>query len=201
MPQLYGRSRLVRLAVRIADEFELHSPGTEEVDPSLPFGRSAACRRFTENCEAIREQVRDGRIYVIDVERNVMATDVAVARLLAVLVWCLKFKDLKVGAKVAAVKPEFFEDASSVNVEVFTEPVILANPRTELVDELASDDVHKKVVSLLNRRNGKADMFGASKAGDTHRCGCGFIIHVSIIPRIGHERKVNPEFSLANGYI
>lgn len=201
MPQLYGRSRLVRLAVRIADEFELHSPRAEKVGPSLPFGGGSARRRLTENSEAIREQVRDGRIYVIDVERNVMATDVAVARLLAVLVWCLEFKDFKVGAKVAAVKPEFLEDASRVNVEVFAEPVILANPRTELVDELASDDVHKKVVSLLDRPNGKADVFGASKAGDTHRCGCGFITHVSIIPRIGREGKVNHEFSLANGYI
>lgn len=125
-----------------------------------------------------------------------MATDIAVAWWFAVLAGRLKFKDFKIGAKVATIKPQFFQNAPGVDIEVFAKPVILANPRSELVNELASDDVHKKVVSLVNRGSCETDVFGAAKAWNTHRCGCVFFTHVSIVSGIIDESKVFVNFFL-----
>ena len=69
-----------RLAVRVGHELELHAPRGEEVDPALALAGPAAGGGFAEDREAQGVQVRDGGVEILDVERDVVPADVAVAR-------------------------------------------------------------------------------------------------------------------------
>src|SRR3712207_3210037 len=88
-PSLLGRScgmpedditdPLVGLAVGKGDKLQLHPPRGEEVDPALPPTGVPAGRRLAENTDPPGSQVLDRSVEVVDVERQVVATDVAVS--------------------------------------------------------------------------------------------------------------------------
>jgi hypothetical protein len=118
-----------------------------------------------------------------------MTANVAVARWFEVLARGFELKHLKVGAELAAVEAVLLEHAAWIDVEVFVKPVVIANPGAEFVDELAPDDVDKELVSLLNGRHGKAEVFCPTKAGDSRCRHYFFITHVSIIEQKTSKRK------------
>src|SRR5258706_16158662 len=83
MPEPDGGLLLVRLAPRDAAQLKLHAPRAEEVLPALP-GRGVPARdRPGEQPHALLAQVGDGLVHVVDVEGDVVAAEVAVARLRA----------------------------------------------------------------------------------------------------------------------
>ena len=53
-----------------------------------------------------------------------------------------------------------------VDVEVLGEPVIVAHPGAEFIDELASDHVDEEVVRLVHVGHGEADVLCSAKSGD-----------------------------------
>ena len=102
MPELDRGVLLVGLPRREAHQLELHAPRAEEVLPALP-GRGVAARdRAGEQPHALRAQVGDGRIHVVDVEGDVVAAQVAVARLRALARPGLVLEDLEVEAEAGS---------------------------------------------------------------------------------------------------
>ena len=65
---------------RVRHQLELHPPGGEEVDPALALARPGARGRLAEHLDPVPAQVVDRSVEVVDVERDVVAADVAVAR-------------------------------------------------------------------------------------------------------------------------
>ena len=68
------------LPLGIADQLELHPPGREEVDPALALVGALLAVGSPSTRDALLAQVGDRRVEVVDVERDVVAADVAVAR-------------------------------------------------------------------------------------------------------------------------
>ena len=104
-------------------------------------------------------EVLDGGIQIIDIEGNVMPSHVAVARLVEILMGGLKLEYLEIWTKGAPIEAKFLECAPRVDVQVFCEPVIVPNPRSERVNEFATDDIDKEGVSLRNGGDGESDVF------------------------------------------
>src|SRR5690554_122772 len=160
---------LVDLAVGEAHELEQHAPRAEEVDPSLPLAVTRACRRLAEDTHPVPPQVLDRRVKVLEVEREVVATDVAVARLGGLSVGGLPLEDLEVGSVLAAVEAQLTHDRARVHVEALGHPVgVLVHEGTERVDVLAPDDVDEEAVRLLDVGDGEADVLGAEQSGERH---------------------------------
>src|SRR3954452_5082660 len=103
--QARSRERLrvaeVRLAVRVADQLELHPPRGEEVDPALALVGAGTGRGLTEHLHTLLAHVRDRGVQVVDVEGDVVAADVAVPRRHRVLVGRLVVEDLEDGLTAA----------------------------------------------------------------------------------------------------
>jgi hypothetical protein len=66
-------------ALWVGDQLELAAPRHEKVHPALSGVRSDARRRSAEQGKASLPQEFDGGIEVFHVQRDVVATDVAVA--------------------------------------------------------------------------------------------------------------------------
>src|SRR5690554_6257504 len=170
VPQRRGRRRvaLVRLAVGEAHELELHAPRGEEVHPSLPLAVTRAGRRFAEDTHPVAAQVLDGQIEVLDVEREVVATDVAVAGLRRLAFGGLPLEDLEVGAGLAAVEAQLAHDSARVHVQVLGHPVVVLDEGAERVDVLATEHVDEERVRFVEVGDGEADVLGADQAGERH---------------------------------
>ena len=87
----------------IGDRLHLQAPGRLEIDDRLTGGGTLGDRNRTEHGpDAFRAQILVRRLDVVDVERDVIAADVAVLRLDDLLVRRLVAEQLDVRAKAAA---------------------------------------------------------------------------------------------------
>src|SRR5690348_11599403 len=99
MPEPDGRVLLVRLATGVADQLELHAPRAQEVLPALA-GRGVTARmRAGHQPHALVAQVGDGLVHVVDVEGDMMAAQIAVARHRTLAGRRLVLEDLEVEAE------------------------------------------------------------------------------------------------------
>jgi hypothetical protein len=115
MPEPDGGVLLVGLPGRIAHELELHAPRAEKILPALSGRRVAAGDRAGHQPHAVGPQVADRRVHVVDVKGDVMAADVAVARLRALVRERLVLEDLEVEAEAAPVEPDLPHDRARVD--------------------------------------------------------------------------------------
>jgi hypothetical protein len=65
---------------RIADQFELHAPGRQEIDQVRPFGGPLHRSRVTLHRDPMRFQVSDRSADVLDVEGQAMSARIAAPR-------------------------------------------------------------------------------------------------------------------------
>src|SRR5690606_37235334 len=99
MPQVLGCRALVSLALRKADELALHSPRCKEVHPGLTCAwTGVTLPRLAENAGPVLAQGRQRRAEVVDIEREMMAADVAVLGRLATLIRGAVYENLEVRA-------------------------------------------------------------------------------------------------------
>src|ERR1039458_3385639 len=181
MPQLDGGVLLVGLPLREAHELELHAPRAEEVLPALP-GRGVAARDGAgQQPHALRAQVADGLIHVVDVEGDVVAAQVAVARLRALVRQGLVLEDLEVEAEAAAVEADLPHGRAGVDVEVLEHPVVVAAHLGQRVDVVAAQHAGEEGMGLLHIGDGDADVDAASQSGNAWGHGSSSTEYVSNI--------------------
>src|SRR4030088_329580 len=66
-------SSVERLAAGVGHQLKLHTPRGKEIDPSLTLTRALACGGLAEDFNPTFTQMGDGRIEIVDVERDVGA--------------------------------------------------------------------------------------------------------------------------------
>ncbi len=126
---------------------------------------------FAEDAHVVAAQVLECGIEIIDVEREVVAANVAVAWLGALAIRWLPPEDFKVGSVATAKESQLTHDAARVHVEVLTHPVVVRPLEgAEGVDTLAPDDVNEEAFGFVEVRNGETNVFGAAKPGQRHGC-------------------------------
>src|SRR5258705_6365425 len=123
VPQQHLGVLLVRFAVREAHQLELHAPGAEKVHPSLAGAGIATGRRFAQYPNTLGAKVIDGSVEILDVKRQVMAADIAVARNGRLGVGRLVLEHLEIGARAAPVEAQLAHHGARVDVEMLAHPV------------------------------------------------------------------------------
>ncbi len=118
--------------------------------------------RFTEQANALRLQIRDGGVHIIDVEGEMVTSDVAVLGRLHPLSGCFILKDLEVRTVFAAEEAQLAHDGARVDVQMCRHPVAVGQELTDLENIVAADHVDKESGGLLEVGHGKADMLGSA---------------------------------------
>ena len=95
-----------------------------------------------------------------------VAAEVAVARLRALVRPGLVLEDLEVEAEAAAVEPDLPHDRARVDVEVVEHPVVVVAHLGQRVDVVAAQHVGEEGVGLLHIGDGDADVVAAAQSGD-----------------------------------
>ncbi len=162
MPELDSTRCLVELAVGKAHEFELHAPRCAEIDPRLPKTVTGALRRFAHDFDIVRPEMLESRIEVVNIEGDMVPTNVTVARIGALTVGRLVLKHLKVRAKPTPIEAEFTHDRARVHSEVGLHPLILVFEGSERVDPFATDSVHEEAFGLINIGHSYANVLDSS---------------------------------------
>ena len=112
-------------------------------------------------------QELDRGVEVVDVERDVVATDVAVARLVGVLVRRGVLEHLEDRLPAAAEEVQLLHHRAGVHVEVLVHPVaVVVAERPERVHVLAAQHVDQEGPRLLEVGDGEADVVDAGQAGE-----------------------------------
>jgi len=161
VPQHHVRLLLVRLAARVADQLELHAPRGEEVDPPLALRGVAAGYRPGQDPHALVLEVVDGGVHVIDVEREVVAAQVAVARHRPLVPGRLVLEDLQVEAEGAAVEADLADGRAGIDVQVRGHPVVVVPHPRQRVHVVAAQHVHEELVRLRHVRHGDPHVIAA----------------------------------------
>ncbi len=177
MPPPYRRDAvppraIERLAAGIGHQLELHAPGRAEVDPALALARAAARGGFGHHVDVVFPQVRKRGVQVVDVQRDVMPADVAVARRDARLLGCRVLEHLEDRLSAAAVEMQPLHDRAGVDAEMVGHPIGVVVPvRAERVEVLASDHVDEEPVGLAEVGDGDADVVDAAQSRQpVHHC-------------------------------
>nr|WP_236700391.1 hypothetical protein [Allosalinactinospora lopnorensis] len=127
-------------------------------------------------------QVSDRRIDVFDVERQVVAADIAVAGRLRVPLGRVVLEDLEVRAVGASEEAEFAHHRARVHVEAVGHPRVIGVERAERVHEVASDHVDEEPRRLFEVGDSEAHVLDpgqsrqttgspAAHRANTSRCG------------------------------
>jgi hypothetical protein len=111
-------------------------------------------------------QVGDRRVHVVGVQRDVVASDVAVARLRALVLVRFVLEHLEVQPEPAPVEPDLAHHAARVHVEVRAHPVVVVPHLRQRVHVIAAQHVDEEVVRLRHVRDRDADVVAAAQAGD-----------------------------------
>lgn len=165
MPKSSAGFPLVALAARKADEFQLHAPGRKEVHPDLsPVGTGGPDCWFAKHPDTLGLKVGDGGIDVVDIERQVMPTNVTVFRLSRVLIRRCVLEDLEIGSRTTAQEAQSLHDGAWMNIEVGIHPIVACLKRTKFVERFAANHIDKEIDSLIEVGNGEADVIGAKQA-------------------------------------
>src|SRR5262249_53557449 len=101
-----------------------------------------------------------------------MTADVAVARLLPVLVGRFVFEYLEIRSMAAAQEGELPHHGARMDAEMLRHPLVLGLKRAEVVEFLAADDVDEEVDRLGQVGHGEADMVGAAQPGHARLAHC-----------------------------
>ena len=125
MPEKTRRVALVCFPFWKAYELELQAPWTPEIDPTLPARGLFARGRLAHHFNAVFSQVQYRGVEVIDVERNVVSADVAVAWLGTLAVNRLVEEDLKVCAVPEAVEANLTDFGPRMHTEVRVHPIVV----------------------------------------------------------------------------
>ena len=96
-----------------------------------------------------------------------MAAYIAVLRLNQVLIGSLVLKYLEIRPVLAAKEPQPAHDCARVNVEMLLHPIIGRLKGSKFKHILAANYIHEKICRLRQVRNGEADVFSSSEAGNT----------------------------------
>lgn len=167
MPELDRTRCLVKLSVGEAHEFELHAPRCTEIDPRLAKTVTGALRRFAHDFDIVRSEMFESRIEVVNIEGDMVPTNVTVARKRALTVDRFVLKHLKVRTKPTPIEAEFAHDRARVHSKVGHHPLIIAFEGSERVDPFATDNVHEEALGLINIRHSYADVLDSSEPGQT----------------------------------
>src|SRR5262249_59483516 len=100
-----------------------------------------------------------------DVQRDVVAAEVAVAGRRALVLMRLVLEHLEVEAEAAAVEADLVDNPSRVDVEVIEHPVVVVPHLGQRVDVVEAEHVHEESVRLLHVRDGDADVVAAAQSG------------------------------------
>jgi hypothetical protein len=126
---------------------------------------TAARRRVAEDGHAVRAEVGDGGVQVVDVERDVMSPDVAVAGNRPALVGRGVVEDLEDRLVAEAEEPVLRHRRPRVHVEVLRHPVaVVVTERAERVEVLAAEDVDEEALGLVEVRHGEAHVVEAAQS-------------------------------------
>ena len=89
--------------------------------------------------------MRDGFVHILDIKRNVVAADVAVARRLSTLIHILELEELDIRAILAAKHFDLWDHGSRVDIELSRHkvPIVIA----EWADREDFDTSDKSMVS------------------------------------------------------
>ena len=122
---------LIGFAVRVADQFKLHGPGGEEIDPGLArtWAVGHGCR-VAEDLNALVLQIADGTFHIRGVERDVMPADIRVARQFRILIGRRIFEDFEIGAIAAAHQPHRRNLGLGIDVQMVCHPGCCHHLRT-----------------------------------------------------------------------
>ena len=183
MPEFGVVVGFVGLAVGEADQFQLHAPGAEEVDPGLAFAGILGERRLAQDADIVLSEIIEGGVHVVHVESQVVAADVGVLRLGGVLVGGLVFENLEVGAVGAAQEFQAAHDGTGVDVEVLLHPIAFrVLEGAQVIERLAAQHVDEKINRLVQVGHGETDVVGAAQAGQT------FITYRHFTPQLINHR-------------
>lgn len=164
MPETSVGVLFVVLAMRKTDKFQLHTPRGKKIDPSLTTTRPGGSnRRLSQNLHTFRLQVRNSLVNVFNVKRQMVSTDIAVARRRHILVGRFVFEYLEVRTEPTAKKAEPFHDGARMNIEMGLHPVVVGLEGSKFVEGFTSDHIHKKIRRLFEIRNGKSDVVSTPK--------------------------------------
>ena len=103
-----------------------------------------------------------------DVERQVMAADIAVARDGRLTVGGLVLEHLEIGSRAAPVEAQLAHDGARVDVEMLAHPVVVVLVRPERVDVRATQHPDEEVVGFLQVGHGEPDVIGADQSRQRH---------------------------------
>ena len=127
--------------------------------------RSAARGRLTQYPDAVLAQVRHGSVQVLDVQRDVVAADIAVAGWLEPPFRGGVVEDLEDRLAAAAEEPVLRDCGARVHVQVFAHPVVIGvRERPERVQVLAAQDVDQEAARLVQIGHGEAQMIDAAQS-------------------------------------
>ena len=133
--------------------------------PALALGGSSARVRRAHDLDVVCAQVSDSRLHVVDVDREVVASDVAVARLGRLAIGRVVEKGLDVAAISQPVETDLFDHGARVHPEGHSHPVVVGALGSERVDVLGAENVDEEAFGLVEVGHGDADVVDASHAG------------------------------------
>ena len=162
MPQPCGCSGFIRFPLREADELELHTPRAFKIDPGLALAVASTLGGLAHNLDLLALEVSERRVEIIHIEGQVMSTDIGILRLWRLTISGLVLKDFEVRSELAAEEPQLAHNGTRVDAQVFGHPIVLADKGPKAVDQLAADDIDEEPLCLIEVRDGKADVLGAS---------------------------------------
>lgn len=132
-------------------------------------------------------QVCHGGVEVGDVEGEMVAADVAVARRSRLLSGGLVLEDLEVRTACAPEEAQLAHHGTRVDAEVVAHPGAVGTERAERVDVLAADHLDEEPGRLFEVGNGEADVLDAYQPGKSP-----LSITCGMDPSIRHDSHIAP---------
>lgn len=146
-------------AIGVGDEFKLHPPRCEEIHPVLPFTRVLTRGGITQHGHSLLSQIGNRSVHVGHVERNMVATHIAVARDIGLLIRGLVLKNLEYRLAAESEEVQFPHHRTWVHIEVLSHPVgILMLVGAECVHVFTAQNVDEEAVRLCQVRHCDSDV-------------------------------------------
>src|SRR4051812_27904286 len=158
VPQQCFGVLFVTLAAGIAHQFELQAPWCLEINPSR------ACRRtaldgvgLTHDLDAVVPEMLERSVEIIDIERDVVTANVAVAGRRRTLVRRFILEDLEIHSTTAA-QEAIAHAGIRMNIELAAHDLRIGDDGAAVEHEFASNDIGEEQHGLFEIGNGDADM-------------------------------------------
>src|SRR6476660_8838233 len=164
-----SRQTLVEPGAGATGQFELHAPRRQEIEPPLAGDRGRRINTvgpFLDNDSGNRPDVVTGGIDIVDVKRQVVPADVAVARQYCALIRCGVFEQFDV---VVFADPDHRDlgPGAGIDVESPTHAVgLVVEERTIVEDQFGPEMVDEELNGLVQVRHGVRAVVHCAKGGD-----------------------------------